>query len=156
MVRALGPEGNYEDGLGKMVRRSGDAGFEELQHTADCAVRVWAPTLAALFREAARAMNAVAGARIRDELPVKRKIALTAPDPEGLLVEFLTGLLICQEQENLAFADFDLQVGESQLAGDMWGSHLEALAKPLKAVTYHNLNIRRPGRRWQVEIVFDV
>ena len=36
------------------------AGHEEVQHTADVAIRVWAPTLACLFVEAALGMNAIA------------------------------------------------------------------------------------------------
>src|SRR5512145_2314851 len=47
-------------------------GFEEIAHTADWSVRVWAPDLPSLFGEAARAMNSLAGTVIDTNPRVKR------------------------------------------------------------------------------------
>jgi SHS2 domain-containing protein len=42
------------------------------------------------------------------------------------------------------------------LKADLSGASLEALAKQIKAVTYHNLHRRRTNRGLETEIVFDV
>ncbi len=39
-------------------------GYEEIPHTADWSIRVWAEDLAGLLAESARGMNWLAGARV--------------------------------------------------------------------------------------------
>ncbi len=130
--------------------------FEEVPHSADCAIRAWAPDLVSLLAEAARGLNAVSGVRLRTGPRVRRDVAIQASDDEGLLVSFLSELVYAQEQEHLGFDDFALQAGQGRLSGTMYGAPLEAIAKPIKAVTYHNLEIRRTSAGREAEIVFDV
>lgn len=131
-------------------------GFREIQHTADWAIRVWAGDLPSLFSEAARGMNSLAGAEIGPGKRLRRRIDLIEADAEGLLVAFLSDLVYAQEQENMGFDEFHLQVSSTQLWGLMEGATLQSLTKPIKAVTYHNLKIARTPRGCQVELVFDV
>jgi SHS2 domain-containing protein len=132
------------------------AGFEELPHTADWALRVWAPDLAGLFAESARGMNALSGARPVAGPRLERTFNAEAPDPEDLLVRFLSELVCAVELERLVFDRFEIAVREGRLQVAMSGAPLEALTKAIKAVTYHNLHIRRTARGYEVEIVFDV
>jgi SHS2 domain-containing protein len=60
------------------------------------------------------------------------------------------------EHERLAFDRFEFQIENQKLSVELTGAALESLEKPIKAVTYHNLKIRRTGRGYEVEIVFDV
>ncbi|MFH1186447.1 MAG: archease [Chloroflexota bacterium] len=131
-------------------------GFEEFPHTADCALRVWAPDLASLFAEAALGLNSVAGAEIGSGVRVTREISLHESDAESLLVAFLTELVYSQEQEVLGFDRFRLCVSNRDLSGQMHGSRLVSVSKPIKAVTFHNLEIRESARGQEAEIVFDV
>ena len=130
--------------------------FEELPHTADCALLVWAPDIVSLLAEAARGFNAVSGARIGKAPRVNRRISLHEPDAESLLVAFLTELVYLQEQEALGFDQFQLEISSGDLSGLLEGSRLISLAKPIKAVTFHNLRIQQTPRGREVEIVFDV
>lgn len=130
--------------------------FEEIEHTADCAIRAWAPDLPSLFAAAATGMYAVAGVKLGKGQGLKRNIRLQAQDHEGLLVAFLTELVYALEQEERGFVSFDLQISNGQLEGQMDGRALETIAKPIKAVTYHNLKIRETERGHEVELVFDV
>ncbi len=65
-------------------------GFEEIAHTADWALHVWADDLDGLFAEAARGMNALSGAKQAEGPQVKRSFAAQSADAEGLLVAFLS------------------------------------------------------------------
>jgi SHS2 domain-containing protein len=132
------------------------AGFEELPHTADWALRVWAPDLAGLFAESARGMNAIAGARPAAGPRVERTFEAQASDPESLLVRFLSELVYAAEQERLVFDRFEITLDDTHLRVGMSGAPLTALTKEIKAVTYHNLRIRPSERGYEVEIVFDV
>ena len=131
-------------------------GFREIPHTADLALEVWAPDLVTLFEEAARGFNVISGAEVAPAAGLIRHIDLTGVDPESLLVAFLTELVIAQEQENAGFDDFSLQITDHRLMGTLKGGPLLSLAKPIKAVTYHNIGIKRTDRGYEVGIVFDV
>jgi SHS2 domain-containing protein len=131
-------------------------GFEEVSHTADWSARVWAPDLPTLFKEAARAMNSLSGTVIGTNDRVSRALEVEGPDPESLLVAFLSELVFYQEQENLTFDDFDLRVAGQWLKVAMEGAQTESVDKAIKAVTYHNLKIERNTEGFETTIVFDV
>ena len=131
--------------------------FEEIAHTADWAIQVWAEDLGTLLTESARGMytlaNAVAGPGPR----VKRELSLEAVDAESLLVTFLEELLYLAESEGLLFDRFTFtNISETKIHAIMEGQVLHSQDKEIKAVTFHNLEIRKSERGLEVEIVFDV
>ncbi|MEJ5248455.1 MAG: archease [Caldilinea sp.] len=136
-------------------------GYEEIEHTADWALRVWAPDLPELLSEAARGMNALAGVKLNTTNRASRPIHLTAPDAESLLVAFLSELLYLAEQENLAFDSFDLNIDAQaqdglQLDGVLHGASIAEISKAIKAVTFHNLHIQKTPDGLEATVVFDV
>ena len=132
-------------------------GFEEISHTADWSVRVWGQDLPSLFAESARAMNALAGTVTEPRPRLERMFESEGTDLESLLVAFLSELVYCQEQENLAFDTFELKFeGGQRLKAQMEGAPIASTDKAIKAVTYHNLKIEETSRGYEVIIVFDV
>jgi SHS2 domain-containing protein len=132
------------------------SGYRELDHTADWEIEVWAPDLAGLFEEAARGMYALSGARLDVRKPESRTIVVSAIEPEVLLVMFLEELLYFGEMENLGFEKFELRLEDGELSAKLEGGSLVSLEKEIKAVTYHNLQIRETVQGIKVNIVFDV
>jgi SHS2 domain-containing protein len=131
-------------------------GFEEISHTADWSVLVWSHDLPSLFEESARAMNTLAGT-VTDEGPrVQQVFESAGSDVESLLVAFLSELVYYQEQENLAFDTFDIQLSSKQISVNMEGAQIISVDKAIKAVTYHNLKIEETPRGYEAVIVFDV
>lgn len=137
-----------------MVKQAG--GFRELAHTADWELEVWASDLSSLFEQAARGMYALAGARLGAGPRLARSLELSAPDPETLLVSFLSELLYFSERDGLGFDQFELAMSADHLTARLEGSPLSALDKEIKAVTYHNLRISETPHGLEVRIVFDV
>ena len=137
-----------------MVSRA--SGFEELPHTADWCLRVWADSLPELFAEAARGMNALSGVKSAPGPRLERTFTAEAADAESLLVLFLSELVYAIEQEHLMFDDFKVLLKGLNLKVKMSGAPILSLNKSIKAVTYHNLQIRKTETGFQVEIVFDV
>lgn len=131
-------------------------GFEEISHTADWSVRVWASDLPSLFAESARALNALAGTVTSQSLRVKRTFESEGHDVESLLVAFLSELVYYQEQENLAFDTFDIWMSDQKISVTMEGAQITSVDKAIKAVTYHNLKVEETARGVEVVIVFDV
>ena len=131
-------------------------GFEEISHTADWSARVWAQDLPSLFTEAARAMNSLSGTLAGNGPRLTRTFQVEAPDAESLLVTFLSELLYYQEQENLVFDVVDLRVATRWLKVEMEGTQIASSEKAIKAVTYHNLKIKKTDEGFETTIVFDV
>jgi SHS2 domain-containing protein len=132
------------------------AGYREIEHTADWQLFVWAPTLPALFCEAARGMYALSGLQVDQPLNTKRTLQLEEGDVESLLVRFLSELLYFAEQSRLAFPEIELKLDETRLFAELKGAQILSQAKEIKAVTYHKLAIKQVNQQVQVSIVFDV
>jgi SHS2 domain-containing protein len=135
--------------------------FEALPHTADWCLKVWAADLEQLFVEAARGMNSLAGTSLAKEPGAERSFSTSAEDAESLLVVFLSELLFCSEQEALAFDKIEISITSQagkhlHLSAAMKGAHILSIEKAIKAVTFHNMQIQRTERGYEVEIVFDV
>jgi SHS2 domain-containing protein len=133
-----------------------DKGFEEIPHTADWAMHVWAGDLPSLFEEAAQGMNTMAGVKLAEGEKTKRRFESEAPDPESLLVMFLSELIYYQEQEKLGFVKYDIRIDDTRISVEMEGAPILSMDKAIKAITYHNLKIQKGVRGLEVEIVMDV
>jgi len=140
-------------------------GYAEVPHTADWALRIWAPDLPALLCEAAAGMNELAGIELAATPRQAHTVDLNAPDAEVLLVAFLSELLYLAEQDGLAFDRFEITITASaEMAGDahytlhgvLYGAPVVAITKAIKAVTFHNLHIERTVDGLESAVVFDV
>ena len=131
-------------------------GFEEISHTADWSLRVWADDLPALLVESARGMNWLCGVELVGDPRVKKHFETVEADRESLLVAFLSELVYYAEQEHLGYDHFEITLENDRLKVEMDGAPLKSVSKTIKAVTWHNLEIRVTARGLEVEIVFDV
>jgi SHS2 domain-containing protein len=132
------------------------AGYREIEHTADWQLEVWAPDVPLLFEQAALGMYELSGTRLESHPRLGEELHLGAPDREGLLVEFLTELLFLAESQGLAFDNFQIQIESQKLFAKISGAPIKSQSKEIKAVTYHNLEIREGPWGLEVSIVFDV
>src|SRR5512143_2932392 len=123
-----------------------EGGFQEQPHTADWALAVWAPDLIGLLEQAARGMYALMQARLQAEPREAYRFEIVAPDRETLLVTFLSELLYFTQRDDVAFDQFDLQYAGQRMIAEAEGAPIETLAKEIKAVTYHNLDVRTTER----------
>lgn len=133
-----------------------EQGYLEVEHTADWELHVWAPNLRELFVQAATGMYQLSGTVLAGEARVTRKLELDAPDPEALLVSFLSELLYWGETEEFGFDEYDVQVAVGQVHGEVRGSRIAVQEKEIKAVTFHQMEIRESAIGFEVNIVFDV
>ncbi len=135
---------------------SHESGYTELDHTADWAVRVWAPDLSRFFAQAAQAIYALTGTELQGSERIEVPLQLDAPDTESLLVAFLNELLYLGEEQGLGFDRFELRVEKTGLQGWLHGAPVALQRKEIKAVTYHGLEIRADKHGVEATIIFDV
>jgi SHS2 domain-containing protein len=133
--------------------------FEVLQHTADVRLRVEAATLEELFRDAMRGMYAVmrahdtAGAKA-----VRRTIRVDdSADRTSLLVDFLNEVLLLAHvgRESFTGATFT-RLDETSVEAEVSGIAPASFEEDVKAVTYHEADVRREGETWMTTLVFDI
>jgi SHS2 domain-containing protein len=132
-------------------------GVEEIEHTADWAIRVSASSAAGLFCRAAQGLYHMVGMRV-DESPLhEKRLQLAAVDWESLLVAWLNELLFLQGQKNEAYPEIEiLSLDSKRIEALLRGGQVVAWTRDIKAVTYHNLRVIAGPRLWQATVVFDV
>jgi SHS2 domain-containing protein len=132
------------------------AGFKENPHTADWELEVWAPDFPSLVEQSARGMYWLAQIKIQPEPRINRIVILSSSDTEQVLVRFLEELLYLSEIDGLGFDTFNIQYDQASLHAELTGASIIEQSKEIKAVTYHNLSIRKTDRGLETRIVFDV
>jgi SHS2 domain-containing protein len=131
--------------------------FEELEHTADRALRVWAGDLPGLFVEAARGMFSLVADLAGDASPRGwDPISLDAIDHESLLVEWLNELLFLAEDADHLFVAFRIEhLSSTQLCAQAGWVPGHPTKAHIKAATYHDLQIVETNGALRVELTFD-
>ena len=132
--------------------------FEEIEHTADRALKIYGRNMKELLVNAALGLNSLVGADDTVDATVTTKsIELNAMDAESLLVEWLRELAYWAEAEMLVFTKFELHhVSATRVNALIHGSRLTRLENHVKAVTYHNLKITETDSGLAATVVFDV
>ena len=132
--------------------------FEEIEHTADRALRIYGRNFEELLLNAACGLNRIMGVdRITGETQQTKSFSLDAEDAEGLLVEWLSELAFWAESEMLVFSEFDFQtVSQTRVKAVAAGRRVAKLERHVKAVTYHNLEIVESETGLAATVVFDV
>jgi SHS2 domain-containing protein len=130
--------------------------FEEIHHMADWSIHVWAEDLPTLFAEAAQGFLTLSGIVLAESPTTEKKIEIHSPDPESLLVAFLSELVFYAEQKNIAFDKMVVEIKGNQLIATLAGGPIKEVNKLIKAVTFHNLKIIESISGVEADIVFDV
>lgn len=139
-------------------------GYRFLDHTADVAVELAAPTLAGLYAEAAAAFTDTITERERVEERASRRFELAAEDAERLLVEWLGELLYVFEVDGLLVARAEVEVERRdeglRLAAEAFGEPLDHDRHPVKvlvkAITFHGLQVSETAGSFAARLVFDI
>lgn len=134
--------------------------FEFFEHTADIGVHAYGRTLEELFINAACALYEVQG---RFDLADRRmlKLELVANSLDELLVRWLADLVYHLSAEGVCFKHFRLQfIGEQKLVAQMEGGAVDfghsEVSEEVKAVTYHQLSVKKTADGWMATVIFDV
>jgi len=131
--------------------------FEELEHTADLALRVRGQDLADLLRNAAQGMLQLSGAVPQAGPRSRRELQLDSLDRESLLVDFLQELLFGIEMRQVAYPEIEIHdITDTALRATLTEAPLQGVAKPIKAVTYNDLHIEESPLGLVTTVVFDV
>jgi len=129
----------------------------EVEHTADRAFRVRGGNLAELLENAAQTMVALGGEPPGGKAFIQRALEVEGSDPETLLVNWLNEILFLEQTYREFYDHFLLSdVSDNHLRAQLYGRQLDHSVTCLKAVTFHNLEIKESSGRLEATIVVDV
>lgn len=134
--------------------------FKILPHTADIRLKVKADSLPELFIAATEGMMKILKESwIADkELRIKRIIQVKSPDKTALLVDFMNEVLYQSQVNKEIYIKVNLlEFSETALKAELIGQKIDGFDEDIKAVTYHEANIKQNEQdEWETIIVFDV
>ena len=131
--------------------------FEEIEHTADVAIRVWGRDLAELFANAAYGMACQLADLDGVTSTVQRALTLEAFDVETLLVAWLGELLYLGERDGCVFVAFDIaEIASTKLDATVRGGKAHRHRSHIKAVTFSGLEVQQTDDGYETTVVFDV
>jgi SHS2 domain-containing protein len=131
--------------------------FEEIEHTADVALRVHGHNLKEVFVNAACGLFSLMADLEGLSPSVSREVHLEALDRESLLVDWLNELLYLHEVEEEIYTRCEIEaLSSTALSAIVWGAKMTASKLTVKAATFHDLEIRETEDGYIATVVFDI
>jgi SHS2 domain-containing protein len=138
-------------------------GYEFIEHTADILIKARGEDLPEAYAQAAQAMFDVitGGASLDSDRSIE--FDLESPDLEGLLVGFLSHLIVIHETENVVLSSFEITLPEpnrlrARVGAETFDVGRHGQGTPVKGISYHMLEIDTGGRDRPatVQVLFDI
>jgi SHS2 domain-containing protein len=135
--------------------------FEILDHTADIGIIVYGDDLKVLFESAAEAFFHLITDLRKVRRRIEKRIEIKEESLDRLMVDWLSELLYLHDVENLLFKGFKVEsVGKGGLKavakGEPFQEGIHVIKTEVKAVTYHQIEVRQEKNRWRARIIFDL
>jgi SHS2 domain-containing protein len=135
--------------------------YDIIDHTSDVAIRAYGKDLKSLFENCALGMFDIIADLEGLKATVNFPLECSGDTPEELLVNWLDELLYNFYTKGIIFCSFNIrEISQNNLTAEVSGRHIgenrNRLKTEIKAVTYHDLNIKKTKNGLKVEIVFDV
>ena len=135
--------------------------FEILDHTADIGFIVYGEDLQSLFENAGEAFFHLITDLNKVRLRTERKIEIRGESLERLIVDWLSELLYLHDVENLLLKRFNVEsVGEgglkAKVRGEVFQEDVHVIKTGVKAVTYHQIEVRQEEEGWRARIILDL
>ena len=138
--------------------------YRFLEHTADVGVEIEAGSYPELLSEALLALTDCLTAVEGIDVELERRVDLTAPRREDLVVDWLNELVYLCEAESMLFRQSELEVRETEggirlsgvLRGERYHPDRHQIKTLIKAVTYHQLSVSSSTKGWTARLIFDI
>ena len=141
--------------------------YEIIEHTADIGIKVYGKNLEALFFNAARAMFEIMLEVVKKK-PIFQKaehkkflLNKQGNNLEEVLVAWLSEILYLFSTEGLIMEKTDIERLDSksvqaELRGIIFNPDSYRIKTEIKAVTYHELEIKQTDHGYEAQVIFDV
>ncbi|MFB3925781.1 MAG: archease [Syntrophales bacterium] len=135
--------------------------YKIIDHTADMRIEVSGRSEKELFANAAAAIFDLLCDPEQVKVRMTRTLIVAGMDRVDLLINFLREVLYLFNGENLLIKKFSVTIlnGNSITAearGEPFDPGRHAIKMEIKAVTYHQAEIKKTREGWRARVIFDV
>jgi len=132
--------------------------YEILEHTADLKIKAYGKTKEELFLNMLKGMQDFLKAKIKKASQIKeRKIKIKSSNLEMLLVDFLNEVNFLNETKKEVYFGGEIKIKDDKiLEGKLFGKEVSHFEEDIKAVTYHDLKIKKENKIWKGVVLFDI
>ena len=135
--------------------------YEVLDHTADIGLIIRAEDLPTLFENAGEGFFSLITDIRKVRSTVSRRIDLRGEALERLMVDWLSELLYLHDVESLLFKEFHVEsAGEEGLKAVVRGEPFQEgrheIKTEVKAVTHHQIMVKKVNGGWKAQVIFDL
>jgi SHS2 domain-containing protein len=137
------------------------ASYSILDHTADLGIRVFGKTQQDLFQNAGLALFDLMVSKKSRNKGMERKMTVTGLDLPDLLVNWLRELLNLWTFEGRIMTTADIQIMdegglEAIVETVSFDPREDEINHEIKAVTYHQADVKPVAHGWEATVIFDV
>jgi SHS2 domain-containing protein len=135
--------------------------YRLLDHTADLRIEVTARDIKHLFSNAASAISDL----ITDSRKIKQsdslRLTVKGKDLEDLMVNWLREILYLIEAKKFMIRQVTIRKMkehriDAAVKGEAFDPQRHPLKHEIKAVTYHQIEVKKEPRRWVARVIFDI
>lgn len=135
--------------------------YEAFEHTADIGLHAYGQNLPELFVNAAAGMESLMVAPDQIETRISREVMVEGHDLVALLIAWLNELIFLFDTEYLLFKQFEISdftgtTLRATVSGEPYDSAHHDLSSAIKAVTWHEAEVRSEASGYQARIIFDI
>lgn len=135
--------------------------FEAIGHTADAGIKAYGETKEEMFKNAARAMFNMLADLKEVKMRSSLDLEVTANNVEELLVAWLRELLYQSASKGVVFKEFSFEhFDDRRIRALCYGEKIDLkkgrFKVEIKAVTYHELEVKQEGSLWVGKVIFDM
>jgi len=131
--------------------------YKVLEHTADFRMAVSGKDLAELFQSAFLGMMDYLKEKRVKKITVSHLIKIESVDETGLLIDFLNEILTLVQINKEIYKKIKFhKLTNTELEAEIFGYSTDSFDHDIKAVTYHEADIKKEGNFLKTNIVFDI
>ncbi len=134
--------------------------YEFHPHTADVRLLVKADTPEELFKVSLDGMAQLLKKDLckqTDKFEEKENVKIKSADSTTLLIDFLSEVLTQSQINKAVYCNVDFKnLSENFLECTIYGKRVDKFDEDIKAVTYHEAEIKKEGGVLQTNIIFDI
>ena len=135
--------------------------YSTFNHTADLGLAITGASEEKLFANAASAVFDIITDLGRVEPRETRRVLVEGDSREDLLINFLREVLYLYNGERWLLKEIrvikiDEKALEAEARGEPFDEHKHEIFKEIKAVTYHQAEVRNTPDGWAARVIFDV
>lgn len=134
--------------------------YEILEHTADIGIKITGTSISEIFWKAIHATADLLSGGIEIQPKIERSFSAKEENMETALVSILEEIIYFFEKELFLPSVFSVNIENDQYQINLKGNIVSAEdiknGTEIKAVTYHQLEIKEVGDEYEATVIFDV